>query len=162
MDAHADRSDRLDAMGLLGGHDAELALRKLLFTRKRRLDHITKSALEHLDAPPNAAFRGVISSQTIRNRLGIVDLRLAIANKVLGQLESRAEHAFDFEAELFFATLFAERPRTVGKRWQVAHVTLVSTAELGDPVLLVVLMKAYDFALHEQKIAQHGDALVFF
>jgi hypothetical protein len=47
------------------------------------------------------------------------------------------------------ATSGADDPGAIGPRWIVAHMLVVPTLELSDPMLLVVLVKADDALTHE-------------
>ncbi len=60
-----------------------------------------------------------------------------------------AQHAVQHLAKSRAASLFREHPRTPLPGRVVAHVLVVATGKLGDPVILFVLMKARDRLLHD-------------
>jgi len=56
-------------------------------------------------------------------------------------------------ADLLYAALRRHHPGAIGPRRVVPHVLWVAALEVGDPVAVLILMKAHDSPIHRSPVA---------
>jgi hypothetical protein len=108
------------------------------------------SALEDAYQAPCAFGHAVIAPERRRQCFGVKRARRARHHKSIRELGAVAERTVDVRVEMRGASLFGGRPRPVSERRLVTDVLVVEAGQLGDPITLVVLMKADDGSPHAE------------
>ena len=96
------------------------------------------------------AANSVSPSQAGRQGLLVERTGNPLAPETFRHLGPIAKRAIDRRADASRTTIHGFDPGPVKKRWPMSHMLTVQARQLSDPVVLLILMKAFNSS-------QHGD-----